>query len=311
MNALGILAATGTIKAAPRIFTDTRAVAPIQYRLFTEFDNKEKDKIAEIIELNNKEFYIAPTVENYIYATTRALDFGDYHGTLNKKALWEHAVNKNADLFNYDEIMAEHPIRKIARYLTFRTAGIFLNHQSSNPEAAIGLAFDATLVMEPYEDMHAVLLFGIDKMKSPGIARTLQTYPTRVGTSMGCSIKSSMCTICGKEIFKDSDVCACLKHSRGSRLKGRKVAELLRDMEFYEQSVVTSPACDTAYVIDAISEILPGRLLKVAAEDSQIGPIVSIMNTIYNSIREAHTFQEKKRLSNQLDALIYKLEKIA
>lgn len=298
-NVLAIASATNVLRVSP---------TPITYRLFTEFDKKEKDKIAEIIELNNKEFYIAPTVDNYIYATTRAFDFGDYHGTLNKKASWEWAVNKNSDLFNYDEIMAEHPKRKIARYLTFRTAGIFLNHQSNNPEAAIGLAFDATLVMEPYEDMHTVLLFGVDKMKSPGVARTLQTYPTRVGTSMGCSIKSSICTICEKEILKDSEVCSCLKHHRGSRIKGRKVAELLRDMEFYEQSVVVSPACDTAYVIDAISDILPGRILKVASEDSQGGPVISIMNTIYNSIREATTVQDKKRLNNQLDYFLNKLE---
>ncbi|HRZ18494.1 MAG TPA: hypothetical protein P5136_00315 [Methanofastidiosum sp.] len=281
-----------------------------KYQLFNEFNKKDKDKIAELVELNHKEFYISPTVEGFIYATTRALDFGDYHGTLDKKALWEHAVNKNSDLFNYDEITAEHPTRKVSRYLTFRRAGIFLNHNSSNPEGAIGLAFDATLITEPYEDMHVVLLFGIDKYKSPGIARTLQTYPTRIGTSMGCSIKSSQCTVCGKEIYKDSDFCKCLKHNRGGRVKGIRVAELLRDMEFYEQSIVTSPACDTAYVIDAVSEIIPGRLLKVAKESSDAQKIEQIMATIYSQMKQATSFQDKKRLSNQLDSLIGKLEKM-
>jgi len=277
-------------------------------KLFTEFNKKEKEKIASILEENSKEYYIAPTVENFTYCTCRALDFGDYHGTLDKKALWEHAVNKNADLFNYDEIIEEHPTRKISRYLTFRTAGIFLNHNSQNPEAAIGLAFDSTIIMEPYEDMHVVLLFGIDKQKSPGIARTLQTYPTRIGTSMGCSIKSSVCTVCGKEIYKDSDFCNCLKHNRGGRVKGKKAAELLRGMEFYEQSVVTSPACDTAYVIDSISELIPGRLLKVAAEDTNVQVICRIMGTIHNQIREARTIQDKKRLINQFDSLLSRLE---
>ncbi|MFA5154789.1 MAG: hypothetical protein WC554_19745 [Clostridia bacterium] len=283
-------------------------IQTVKPQLFTEFNKKQKEHIAALIDENKNEFYIAPTVESFVYATTRALDFGDFHGTLNKRALWEHAVNKNADLFNYDELIEEHPSRKIARYLTFRTAGIFLNHNSSNPEAAIGLAFDSTIIMEPYEDMHVVLLFGIDKQKSPGVARTLQTYPTRIGTSMGCSIKSSVCTACGQEIFKDSDFCSCLKSHRGNRVKGKKAAELLRGIEFYEQSVVTSPACDTAYVIDSISELIPGRLLKVAAEDTNVQILCRVMGTIHNQIKEARTIQDKKRLLNQFDSILAKLE---
>jgi hypothetical protein len=286
--------------------------ATFKNQLFTEFDKKDKEKIAEIVELKHKEFYIAPAVEGYTYCTCRALDVGDFHGTMDKRRLWEHSVNKNSDLFNFDEISEEHPIKKYPRYLTFRTAGIYLNHNSNNPEAAIGLAFDSTLITEPYEDMHLVLLFGIDRQKSPGIVRTLSLYPQRVFTSMGCSIKSSSCTVCGKQIFKDSDFCKCLKHSRGGRIRGVKVAELLKEMEFYEQSIVPTPAAVSgAAVIDAISEILPGRLLKIAQETSQGFEVQQIMNTIYAQLKEATTIQEKKRLSNNLDRLLTRLENIA
>lgn len=279
-------------------------------KLFAEFNKKEKDKIAEVIEKQSKEFYLAPAVESFIYVLSRALDFGDYHGTLNKKASWEHAVNKNADLFNYDQLISIEPNAGYERYLTFRTAGIFLNHQSSNPEAAIGLAFDSTLIMEPYEDMYVALLLGVDKQKSPGIARTLATYPTRLGMSMGCSIKSSICTACGKEIKKDSDFCKCLKNHRGGRLNGKKVAELLIDPFFYEESFVVSPAAPKSFVIDAITDLIPGRMLKVAAEDTNMQTVINVMNTVYLNIRNASTVQEKKRLSNQLDSLLWKLESL-
>jgi hypothetical protein len=277
--------------------------------LVTEFTKKTKDKIAEIIEIKCKEHWLAPTVNGFVYGTTRALDFGDYWGTLDKKALWEHAVNRNADLFNYDEIN-ENDEGGNPRYLSFRNAAFHVNHNSHDPQLAIGLVFDAMIVTSKYEDNHVVILFGIDKMKAASIARTLETYPTRVFTSMGCSIKSSICTACGTEVKKDSDFCDCLRYHRGGRVKGKKVAELLKAMTFYEQSVVTTPACSTARVLDAVSEIIPGRILKVASQelDGEGDAIIRVMASIYQSIKVASTMQEKKALSFRLDMLIDKLE---
>jgi len=289
-------------------------------KLFTEFSSKEKDKIAAIIDAQHGEHWLAPTVENFIYGTTRALDIGDYHGTLgkifgNNKAEYEHAINKNADLFNWDEINETYTGSagvSIPRYLSFRSAAMHVNHNSHDPNLAIGLVFDATIIKEAYEDTHLVILFGIDRMKAPGISRTLATYPTRLFTSMGCSIKASVCTCCGKRVVKEADFCNCLRYSRGMRKNGIKVAELLKQMEFYEQSIVTTPACSSARVIDAISDIVPGRVLKVASTElpEQTDPIMRAMANIYHAIKIANTLQEKKRLSNHLDGMIYKLEKM-
>jgi hypothetical protein len=283
-------------------------------RQATELTKNTQDKIAEVIEINHKEHWLAPTLSGFVYGTCRALDFGDYWGTMGKnifkngKSDWEFAVNKNADLFNYDEIM-EHDDKNRPRYLSFRDAAMFVNHNSHDPQLAIGLVFDATPIMDKYGDTNIVILFGIDRMKSSTIARTLETYPTRLYTSMGCSIKSSMCTVCGKQILKDADFCECLKHHRGNRIKGRRAAELLQKMAFYEQSIVTTPACSNAAVLDAISEMIPGRILKVASEMSEEENFVlRIMANIHQSIKSANSVQEKKRLANQLDALIHKLE---
>ncbi len=299
-------------------FTGTFTENPT--KLFTEFDSKSRDRIAAIIENNHAEHWLAPTVENFIYGTTRALDIGDYHGTLgklfgNNKAMYEHAINKNADLFNWDEINELYTGiagKDIPRYLSFRSAAMHVNHNSHDPNLAIGLVFDAEIIKEAYDDTHIVILFGVDRMKAPGIARTLITYPTRLFTSMGCSIKASVCTCCGKKVIKEADFCNCLRYSRGMRKNGVKVAELLKQPEFYEQSIVTTPACSSARVLDAISEILPGRILKVASLElpDQTDPIMRTMANIYHSIKIARTAQEKKRLSNHLDGLIHKLEEM-
>ena len=280
----------------------------------TELTTGTRDKIAEVIEAKHKENWLAPTLEGFVYGTTRALDFGDYWGTMGKnvfnnhKSDWEHAVNKNADLFNYDELF-EIGDNGLPRYLTFRDASMYVNHNSQDPQLAIGLVFDAVPIMDKYGDTNIVILFGIDRMKAANIARTLETYPTRLFTSMGCAIKSSICTVCGTEIHKDADFCNCLRYHRGMRLKGKKVAELLQKMAFYEQSVVTTPACPNARVLDAVSELLPGRILKVAAEEVENSDIIfKIMSNVYYAIRTASNAQEKKRLANQLDSLVYKLE---
>ena len=121
-----------------------------------------------------------------------------------------------------------------------------------------------------------------------------------------------MCTICGKQIFKEHDMCEHLKHRRGNRVQGRIAAELLQKMAFYEQSVVTTPACSNARVLDAVSEIVPGRILKVASNElaGESDVVLRIMASLYQSIRTAGTVQEKKRLGQTLDALIHKLEKM-
>jgi hypothetical protein len=277
---------------------------------FKEFSSKDREKIAEVIDIKRKAHWLSPVVEDYIYGTTRALDFGDYYGKYGK-GFWEAKVNKNADYFDRSELEEIHPDKNIPRYLTFRTAALYKDHQSKSFENAIGLIFDSVLIPEPYEDGHVTCLFGLDIKKAPNIARTMQKYADRVPVSMGCSIKHSISTCCGKKIVKEADICNHLKYNRGGRHNGVKIAEILKGVDFYELSVVSSPACTTAYVIDTVSEILPGRLLKVANETYQGQEIINIMNTVHRMITDSSSIQDKKRLANQLDQLIYRLECIA
>lgn len=281
---------------------------PYVLQEFKTFNSQDREIIYASIQDRSNPLILSKTVEDYIYATTRALDFGDYYDSLKKGGLWEHAVNKNSDYFDISELEEVNPAKKIARYQSFRTAGMYKNHESDKIENAIGLVFDSVMMYDPYEDMHVTTLFGIDKKKASAIGRDLEKYATRVAVSMGCSIEYSICTACGKEIHKEADTCECLRFSRGRRREGKKVAEFLKGVDFFELSIVSSPAAPTAYVIDAISEIIPGRLLKVATEKKDYASL-DLMNTIYGMIRQANTIEEKKRLSNQFDRLIAQLEK--
>lgn len=282
---------------------------------FRTIPNKQREIIASIIEDRQKETYLSKAVNDYVYGTTRSLDAGDFYGTLDKKALWEHAVNRNADYFDITELEDIEPTIQLPRFMTFRSATMFMDHKSQSLDNAIGYVFDAVLIKDKYADMHVTTLFGIDKKLAPKIARHLEQFPTRVPVSMGCTIGHSVCTACGKEIYNEKDVCKCLEHSRGSRIIGRngvttKVAEFLKKVAFYELSVVGSPACPTAYVIDAISEIIPGRLLKVASSTGMDMTPFMIINTLYSRIKSASSIEEKQRLSRQMDQIIYKLESL-
>jgi len=277
---------------------------------FKEFDRHAKEKIAYAIESSDDDLILSRMVDGYVYGTTRALDFGDYFGGVNKSAKWEHAVNRNSDYFDISEMEELNPEKKIPRYMSFRTAAMYKDHQSQSLANSIGLIFDSFIIKDKYEDMHITTLFGIDKQKDPTIARLLQNYPERVPVSMGCSIKYSMCTVCGHEVKSNNDTCDHLRYSRGGRRDGKKVAEYLKGVDFYELSVVNTPACPTAYVIDAISEIIPGRLLKVASELDEGMAIAQVMSSVHRMIKTAKTVDEKRKLSIDLDRLYHKLEQL-
>jgi len=291
------------------------------YREFKEFNRKDKDKIAETIERKTATTFLSPIVEDYIYYTNRALDYGDFDNWLpkghNKKGKWEKATNKNADLFTASEINDMIEDENIKRYETFRKALLYENHKSSDPSLSIGVIFDVYDIskVEDEDELHLTLLSGLDTKRAPSIARSLKSYPERVATSMGCKIKQSYCTVCGQVVKTDADLCTHLRYHRNARVKGRKAAEVLQGMVFVEDSIVTTPACNSAYVLDAVKDlagIFKGepRLLRVASSSIKGNEIAYIMANIYGRIKNASTINEKKRLSNWLDLLIHRLESI-
>lgn len=286
--------------------SDRKIVRPTSFK---ELTSKDKEVIAHSIESRNEEMILSKVVEDYLYGTTRALDYGDYFNVRKQGGAWEHAINRNDDYFDVTELTAYDPIIKLPRYLTFRTAGMYKNHESDKIENALGLVFDAVLIDKDPNDMHVTTLFGVDKHKAPQIARDLTKHPERVAVSMGCNIKFATCTSCGKDIRDPKDVCSCIAYHKGGRKNGKKVAELLREPSFFELSFVSVPAAVTAYVIDILRAIVPGKLLKIASTDGVSYNQLQVMSAVYDMIKSASTPEEKRRLSNSFDKLIYDLEK--
>jgi len=277
---------------------------------FSSLEKLTKERVAFEIKSKSSQLLLSPIVEDYVYSTTRTLDFGDYYAKYGK-GLWEHAVNKNGDYFDVTELEDIDPTLNIPRYLSYRTAHVYQNHDARSLEYAIGVVFDAVMVKNNYEDMHITTLFGVDKKKAPSVARMLELYPQRVPVSMGCSIQYSICTACGHTVKSQNDLCDCLRYSRLGRVNGKKVAELLKGVSFYDLSIVTTPACPTAYVVDAISKIVPGYVLKIASESSEGQQKLALINTVYQLIRTARTFEEKKNLNYKFDLLIDELYQIS
>lgn len=275
------------------------------FKEFKEFTKQDKERIASVVESSANEFLVAPIIDSYVFASSIALTYGDYFGEIDSRALWEMHPNKNHDYFDVSVIREEIPGRGIKRFETFRTAGLYLDHQSKNAENAVGLVFDVWDVDRDYEDMHLSLLIGVDKTKAPRVAKSLEDFPDRVATSMGCTIEMGTCTVCGEPD------CDHLRFMRGGKVNGKKVAEFLHGVEFFEDSIVATPACHTAYVVDAISTILPGRILKIASQTDEGTTTLQIMKSIYDSIKTASTIQEKNRLSDNFDRLLMKLDALA
>jgi hypothetical protein len=281
--------------------------SPKDVKKFAEFDKQEKEKIAFIVETRSKETILSPIVENYVYATTRALDYGDRLGTINKQALWEHAINRNLDYFDVTALDEIHPLTKEPRYLTFRKANMFLDHKSKDIENSVGFIFDAYKVEDKYDDMHITTLFGIDKTKTPHVARDIISHPTRVATSMGCTVTGILCTACLQPVTK-GHICDHLKYMKGGKVNGYKVAEFILGPEFFEDSIVRTPACHTAYVIDSVAELIPGHKLKIASVTSEIESVGVIILGLKEAIKTASSHTEKVRLLNNMDLYINKLQ---
>jgi len=278
------------------------------YSSFKELTEKHRDIIASSIESRNDDMILSPIVEDYIYGTTRALDYGDFFNTMKKGGWWEHAVNRNEDYFDITEIHDVDPSLNLPRYLTFRTAGMYKNHESDRIENSIGLVFDAVTIEKEPKDMHVTTLFGIDKKKAPQISRDLKNYPERVAVSMGCNIAYAVCTCCDKKVVQENDLCSCLAHHRGKRKNGKKVAEFLKKPSFFELSVVNVPAAVTAYVIEVLTDIVPGRLLKIASNEGTSFSTLEVMSNVYTMIKSSNSREEKIRLGRKLDKLIHELE---
>lgn len=272
-------------------------------------DTKQIKKFSETIAENHNNFIIARNLDDFVFATARAVDVGDYYGTIGEKS-WEHCVNANGDYFDYTEVTEMHPVKKIPRYKTFANRGFYRNHESDRIENAIGFVFDSVLNVLNKDSIIISCLIGVDKHKAPDVARTLTTYPEKQGVSMGCTIKHSICTNCGHDTINNTK-CDCLHRYHNRRHPDTKtlVAEIVKGVDFFELSGVTNPAFAFSYVLDVVKDWVPGTVLKVASENRNNKDILNMIH-LFGYIKKrlaSASKQEKISLNMKLDEIVYEL----
>ena len=276
---------------------------------FTLSKNQIK-KYSEVVKEKSSSYILASNIEDFVFATARAVDVGDYFGVLGEKS-WEHCVNANGDYFDYSEVSEMHPIKKIPRYKTFANRGFYRNHQSDKIENSIGFVFDSVLNVIDPKTIIISCLIGVDKQKAPDVARTLTTYPEKQGVSMGCTIEYSLCTNCGHNTI-DGSKCDCLSryHNRRYPKTNVLVAELVKGVDFFELSGVTNPAFAFSYVLDVVKDWVPGKILKVASQNSNNNKLMNAIH-LFGYIRKRLSSADKSEkvyLNVKLDEIIEELK---
>lgn len=273
-----------------------------------ELTSETKHKFSESIEKQANGFILARHLDEFVFATARSVDVGDYYGKLGTPA-WEHCVNANGDYFDYTEVTDLHPKKKVAVYKTFVNRGFYRNHQSDKVENAIGLVFDSVFNTVGKNNHIISCLIGVDKHKAPDVARTLATYPHSQGVSMGCTIRYSICTNCGHST-ETMKKCDCLSHYANRRHPATKtlVAEMVKGVDFFELSAVTNPAFAFSYVLDVIKEWVPGTILRVASEskNQELVNMLEVFAAIKRRLVSAD-YVDKLILSAKLDTVIMDL----
>jgi hypothetical protein len=273
-----------------------------------ELTKETRAKFAESIEKQSNNYILARHLDEFVFATARAVDVGDYYGKLGDPN-WEHCVNANGDYFDYTEVTDLHPKKKIPVYKTFVNRGFYRNHQSDKVENAIGLVFDSVFNTIGKNSHIISCLIGVDKHKAPDVARTLTTYPQSQGVSMGCTIRYSICTNCGHST-ENMTKCNCLQNyfNRRHPTTKRLVAEMVKGVDFFELSAVTNPAFAFSYVLDVIKEWVPGTILRVASEskNQELLNMLEVFSAIKRRLKTAD-YVDKLILSAKLDTIIMEL----
>jgi len=178
------------------------------------------------------------------------------------KAIAADIPNGNGDFFPWDHLLES--------YQTFIGRNLFLNHDSSSPRNAIGKVLDAYPVVDKDTgERYIECLAKIDAVANPDLARQVSTGILDA-CSMGCSVESSTCSICGHVIYSDQER-KCHHMSKGllkeytteidlpeyKIVKGQRIKAFAinRGLNFTELSVVNVPAWDNAKIVQVIAKL--------------------------------------------------------
>lgn len=178
-------------------------------------------------------------------------------------ALKADEANANGDLFPKDELEKS--------YETFIGKPLCMNHVASKAEDAVGKIIDAWWI--PAEgNAHVLCLCKISRKLFPDLVKKIESGVLN-SVSMGCSVSSAECSICGKTMSTSDEFCSHMS-SLGREItteagEKKKVVSINRGISFNELSIVLNPACDTALVHQVYASKKDSNFEKLA-EDTKV-----------------------------------------
>lgn len=200
---------------------------------------------------------IIPRESDFIYIRNRAVSAGnviehadgtyelvpidEYFKNFPKYAPICRNANANGDFFSHEEL--------VAKYKTFVGKSVFVDHHNENVNDARGIILDAVYNENGY---FVELLEAIDKKAFPQLANSIEKRYT-TDTSMGCRCGYGVCSICNNEAHSDDDVCEHVLYYKGMTFNGLPVFEDNRDVEFFEDSIVTEGADPDAKILEKVA----------------------------------------------------------
>ena len=248
-------------------------------------------------------------------------------------AIEKDEVNDNGDSFSESEL-------KLAAD-TFIGVPLFTNHQNTDIEKAKG-----ECVHSWYDDDEGgiYLIARVDKVAYPRLARGIEEQYLS-GTSMGCSVNYSVCSIChnraavaehycshvkerknrihsGTEkcAYHDSPdqdpeekpcpLCGC-KHGESKEVvhKGQKVFEHNYGLKFIENSFVVNPACHRCGICDILHAPLVTTKIAKINKDLKTFAKHPDINSFF-AMQKAASSQAKNAGQNELSKLINSMGEI-
>lgn len=180
-------------------------------------------------------------------------------------ALHSDVPNLNGDIFPLDELKKS--------YKSFIGRGLYLDHNAQSVANAVGKVFDAKLIEIPgateEEGKYGVVcLCGVDKTTHPDIAKKVASGVID-SVSMGASVGSCTCGICGVKCSTPEEFCIHLQHQgQVDPDTGKKCTSINHDVSFTELSLVGVPADPYAKMQQVFADFV-GGMTKIAGEEKQ------------------------------------------
>lgn len=205
---------------------------------------------------------IIPKESDFIYIRSRAVSSGnvivhadnkyelvnidDYYKDFRKYSQICRNANLNGDFFCHEELTE--------RYKTFIGKSVFVDHNNDNVNNARGIILDAIYNNNGY---YVELLEAIDKKAFPQLAGEIEKKRI-TDTSMGCSCGYTICSICGNEAHTEDDFCEHILNYKSLTYDGLPVFEDNRNVNFFEDSIITTMGADPeAKILEKVASKTP------------------------------------------------------